>query len=50
MKNRKRKGWIENFIGMLFILVLFLFMFINLAVPDREMSETYGIQPMQASN
>ena len=39
MKNRKRKGWIENFIGMLFILVLFLFMFINLAVPDREMSE-----------
>ena len=39
MKNRKRKGWIENIIGMLFILVLFLFMFINLAVPDREMSE-----------
>ena len=39
MKNRKTKGWIENIIGMLFILVLFLFMFINLAVPDREMSE-----------
>ena len=39
MKNRKRKGWIENIIGMLFILVLFLFMFINLTVPDREMSE-----------
>ena len=39
MKNRKRKGWIENIIGMLFVLVLFLFMFINLAVPDREMSE-----------
>lgn len=38
MRN-KRKGQIANLIGKLFILLLFLFMLVNWAVPDREMSE-----------
>ena len=38
MRNRRR-SLIENIIGKLFIALLFLFMLINLAVPDREMSE-----------
>lgn len=39
MKDRKRKGQIENLIGKLFILLLFVFMLVNIAVPDREISE-----------
>lgn len=39
MKERKRKSRIENIIGLLFILLLFIFMIVNLAVPDREISE-----------
>ena len=39
MKDRKRKGQIENHIGKLFILLLFVFMLVNIAVPDREISE-----------
>ena len=39
MKDRKRKGQIENLIGKLFILLLFVFMLVNIALPDREISE-----------
>ena len=37
--NRKRRGQIENLVGKIFILLLFLLMIVNLAVPDREQSE-----------
>ena len=39
MERRKRKGRIERVIGMIFILVLFLVMIINLLVPSKETSE-----------
>lgn len=39
MKERRKKSRIDNIIGLLFILILFVFMIINVAVPDREMSE-----------
>lgn len=39
MKEQRRKSRIEKIIGLLFILILFVFMVINIAVPDREMSE-----------
>lgn len=39
MKDRKRKGQIENLVGKLFILVLFIFLIVNAAVPDRKVSE-----------
>ena len=39
MKDRKRKGQIENLIGKLFIVLLFIFLLVNLAVPDRKISE-----------
>nr|WP_294493187.1 DHHW family protein [uncultured Mediterraneibacter sp.] len=39
MMNRKRRGQIENLVGKIFILLLFLLMIVNLAVPDREQSE-----------
>lgn len=37
--NRKRRGQIENLVGKIFILLLFVFMLVNLAVPDKEQSE-----------
>ena len=39
MKERRKKSRIDNIIGLLFILILFVFMIINVVVPDREMSE-----------
>ena len=39
MERRKRKGRIERVIGMIFILVIFLVMIINLLVPSKETSE-----------
>lgn len=39
MKEQRRKSRIEKIIGLLFILILFVFMVINIVVPDREMSE-----------
>ena len=38
-KNRKKKGRIENLIGLIFILCLFFIMILNILVPDNEMSE-----------
>lgn len=40
MKETKRKSRIENMIGVLFILALFIFMIVNIVVPDRKMSES----------
>ncbi len=40
MINRKRRARIENLIGKIFIIFLFLMMVINMIVPDREESET----------
>ena len=37
--NRKKRGQIENLVGKIFILLLFVFMIVNLVVPDREQSE-----------
>lgn len=37
--KRKKKGFIENLVGKLFILILFLIMIVNFLVPDKEMSE-----------
>ena len=39
MNSRKRKARIANLIGKIFIMLLFLVMIINVAVPDREESE-----------
>ena len=39
MMNRKRKAWIANLIGKIFIILLFLVMIINVIVPDQEESE-----------
>lgn len=39
MKNRKKRGLTESLIGMIFILVLFVVMIVNLVMPDKEQSE-----------
>ena len=39
MNSRKRKGQLESMIGKIFVLSLFLILFVNLIVPNKEKSE-----------
>ena len=39
MKNKRNRSMRETLIGILFVLILFVFMLVNIIVPDKTKSE-----------